>query len=396
MARIFSKIEYDFRIFFLDFQSLFILMRIAYIFLPGRIERLAQVNNKELPTEFFYGAIELRKKGYEVDIFEIDERPRRRVIRFVFEHLLRKKNLPVKMSISTLDAVQRLLPDLKEYDIVVGTTSGIAFSLSFWKIVNRLNFSVVGIISGILNYQLSSIRVMISRFLLKRITTHLFGQAELEPLCKEYGIARDQVTINYFGVDYRFWTGDSTAGNDGYLLAIGNDSMRDFSVLLETAKRIERQVILVTRRDIFGDIPHNVQIIKGAWHSRELSDDVLREMYRKAFCVVVPLKESFQPSGQSVTLQAMACEKPVILTRTNGLWDRTYLRHNENILFVEPGNIDQIIVCLSELENNAMKSSELGKNARKYVLEHARIEFFAERLEKSIRSFSNVSEKIYE
>jgi glycosyltransferase involved in cell wall biosynthesis len=300
------------------------------------------------------------------------------------------------MSISTLDAVQRLLPDLKEYDVVVGTTSGIAFSLSFWKIANRLHFSVLGIVSGILNYQLNSIRVMISRFLLKRMTMHLFGEAELEPLCKEYGIARDQVTINYFGVDYGFWTGDSTAGNDGYLLAIGNDSMRDFSVLLETAKRIERQVVLVTRRDIFGDIPPNVQIIKGAWHSRELSDDVLREMYRKAFCVVVPLKESLQPSGQSVTLQAMACEKPVILTRTNGLWDRTYLRHNENILFVEPGNIDQIIVCLSELENNTMKSNELGENARKYVLEHACIDFFAERLEKSIRSFSKVSEKKYE
>lgn len=371
-------------------------MRIAYIFLPGRIDRLVQMDDKELPTEFFYGAIELRKKGYEIDIFEVDERPRRGVIRFISEHSLRKKYLPVKMNISTLDAVRRLLPDLREYDVVVATTSGIAFSLSFWKIGYRLSFSIAGIINGILNYNLNIIRVILSRILLKRMTVHLFGEAELEPICKEYGIARDQVTVNYFGVDCGFWTGDSTAGNDGYLLAIGNDSMRDFSVLFEMAKRIERQVVLVTRRNISGNIPANVQIIKGAWHSRELSDDVLREMYRKAFCVVVPLKESFQPSGQSVTLQAMACEKPVILTRTNGLWDRTYLRHNENILFVEPGNINQIIVCMSELENNAMKSNELGKNARKYVLEHARIDFFAERLEKSIRSFSKVSEKTYE
>jgi glycosyltransferase involved in cell wall biosynthesis len=368
-------------------------MRIAYIFLPGRIARLAQIDNRELPTDFFYGAIELRKKGYEVDIFEVDERPRRGLIRILSEFLLRKKFSPVKMNPSTLDAVWRLLPELKKYDVVVATTSGIAFSLSFWKIACRLSFSVVGIINGILNYNFNFLRVRLSRLLLKRIAIHLFGEAELDPICLEYGIPSDKITVNNFGVDCSFWHRDQDDSSGGYLLAIGNDSMRDFCLLLEVAKHTEKQVVLVTRREISGDVPANVQIIKGAWHSRELSDLVLREMYRKAFCVVVPLKESYQPSGQSVTLQAMACEKPVILTRTNGLWDQTHLRHNENILFVEPGNIDQIIVCLAELENNAMKSNELGKNARKYVLEHARIEFFAERLEKSIRSFGKVSGK---
>ncbi|NTW87916.1 MAG: glycosyltransferase family 4 protein [Desulfobulbaceae bacterium] len=359
-------------------------MRIAYIFLPGRIDRLAQMGTKELPSEFFYGAIELRKKGFDIDIFEAVEQPRRSLPRYLAEVTLPKRYLPIKTYPSILDAVWILLPKLKAYDVIVATTTGIAFSLVFWKFCYRLNFSVIGIINAILNYQLNSVRVMLSKFLLQRMAIHLFGEGEVEPISLEYGMPRERLTVNYFGVDSTFWHNDSAKEGGQYLLAVGNDSMRDFALLIEVAKRIDKKVVLVTRRDISGEIPANMEIVKGAWHSQELSDLALREMYHKAFCIIVPLKESFQPSGQSVTLQAMACEKPVILTRTSGLWDRKYLRHNENILFVEPGNVDHIIDRLRELDSSTLKSEELGKNARKYVLEHARIDFFAERLERSI------------
>ena len=88
-------------------------MRIAYIFLPGRIDRINTVREKDLPTEFFYGAIELRKKGYRVDILEAVEKPRRSVIRYFSEFVLRKKYLPIKTHPSILDAVWLLLPKLK-------------------------------------------------------------------------------------------------------------------------------------------------------------------------------------------------------------------------------------------------------------------------------------------
>lgn len=352
--------------------------------------------DKDLPTEFFYGAIELRKKGFDVDIFEAVEQPRRSIPRFIAEHILPKRYLPIKTHPSILDAVWNLLPKLKEYDLVVATTTGIAFSLVFWKIFYRLSFPVVGIINAILNYQLNHARVLFSRLLLKRMDVHLFGEGEVEPVSREYGVVRERLTVNYFGVDSTFWHSNSDEKDGQYILAVGNDSMRDFALLIDVAKRVKQQVIVVTRREIFGEIPSNMEVVKGAWHSQELSDIALRDLYRKAFCVIVPLKESFQPSGQSVTLQAMACEKPVILTRTSGLWDRTHLRHDDNIFLVEPGNIDQILSCLRKLENKTMQSNELGKHARKYVLEHGRIEFFAERLEKSIRNLCKVPEKTYE
>lgn len=363
-------------------------MRIAYIYLPGRIERLAKMGGEEFPTDFFYGAIELRKKGYCLDIFEVDERPRRGVGRFISEYALRMRYLPVKTNTSILDAVRILLPELEKYDVVVATTTGIAFALTFWKVAFRLPFSVIGVINAILNYDLNYARIMLSRFLLNRMKVHLFGEGEFEPICREYGVSRENITVNHFGVDSRFWKSDNGPNNDGYILAVGNDSMRDFSVLLEVARKIDRKILIVTRREIPGEIPDNVHIIKGAWHSREIDDLALKNLYCKAFCIIVPLKESYQPSGQSVTLQAMACEKPVILTNTSGLWDRKHLKHGENVLMVDPGKWEQIYNMLQLLEQNSIQSKNIANNARQYVLNHGRIDFFAERIEQTFEELT--------
>ena len=57
-----------------------------------------------------------------------------------------------------------------------------------------------------------------------------------------------------------------------------------------------------------------------------ISQMKIRELYQDAFAIIIPLKDVFQPSGYSVTLQAMACGKPVVLTKTKGLWAQKYLK----------------------------------------------------------------------
>ena len=41
----------------------------------------------------------------------------------------------------------------------------------------------------------------------------------------------------------------------------------------------------------------------------------LRKLYQDASIIVIPIRDVFQPSGYSVTLQAMSCGKPVILPK---------------------------------------------------------------------------------
>ena len=96
---------------------------------------------------------------------------------------------------------------------------------------------------------------------------------------------------------------------------------------------------IVTRRKV--NVPegaNHVRIATGDFFgSDSMSDQQVRDVYNKACAIVVPLKDVWQPSGYSVTLQAMSCGRPVILTKTRGLWSPNMLVDGENCLLVPPG-----------------------------------------------------------
>ena len=70
----------------------------------------------------------------------------------------------------------------------------------------------------------------------------------------------------------------------------------------------------------------NVTVHNGSWRSEELDDSFIRKLYHNSSLTILPIKETFQPSGQSVSLQSMSCGTPVMITKTKGFWD------NENFI----------------------------------------------------------------
>jgi glycosyltransferase involved in cell wall biosynthesis len=118
----------------------------------------------------------------------------------------------------------------------------------------------------------------------------------------------------------------------------------------------------------------------GSWRKELLSDDELRDLYQRAICVVVPLTDRLAPTGQSVCLQAMSCARPVIMTRTRGLWDRN-LRDGENLLLFSPGDSAGLAARVNRLVGDPSLAAELGYAGRESVFRHFRIVDFAERLE---------------
>ena len=80
--------------------------------------------------------------------------------------------------------------------------------------------------------------------------------------------------------------------------------------------------------------------------------------------VVIPLKETIQPAGQSTCLQAMACGKAVIMSNVSGLWDRDIMVGGENVLLPEPGNIKQLSLAIKELLENKSLRLSLSNKAR--------------------------------
>lgn len=374
-------------------------MNFAFIYLPGRLQRLnvfdegflrLQEHHSHKPSEFYYGAFELQKNGHSVDLFEVVERPRRSLIKLIAENLLKKKYFPVKTYTGIVDSVFFLLPELSRFDVVIATTPGIAFSLAIWKKLGRFDKPIIGIQSGILNYPLNRIRVLLTRQLLRCMWTQLYGVGELTEMKRLYGIPKDRIEVNCFGVDTTFWTPGEIESDGDYVLCVGNDALRDFDTLIDTAKKSSMRFIVVTKRSLPASLPQNIEVISGDWNSSVLNDTSLRDLYRRSLVVVVPLKPSLQPSGQSVTLQAMACGKPVIISCTEGIWDRADLGHEENIIFVPPCDPNELNDAIKKVWLNKSLRKKIVTGGRQYVTENCRIEQFASRLENLSRRVINL------
>ena len=76
----------------------------------------------------------------------------------------------------------------------------------------------------------------------------------------------------------------------------------------------------------------NYVIYNGSWGDKALSDKDLAELYQNARFTFLPIKNTLQPSGQSVALQSMACGTPVLISDYEGFWDNKNIINNKNIL----------------------------------------------------------------
>jgi glycosyltransferase involved in cell wall biosynthesis len=348
---------------------------IGFVFNPGRLDRLDACRRGEAPSEFFYGAIELAARGLDIRFLETDPATPVHWPCAAFNFL--GQNGPVKLDGSFMQATGNLLNQLNECDVVVGTTGGHAFALAFWRSIGCLRVPIVAIQAGLLNHKINFLRRHSTTFFLKRMQSMLYGESEVDLMHQVFSGIRGHVHVNQFGVDTAFWT-PGPASESGYILAVGNDGRRDYATLIEAARQLPWRVILITTCEL-PSLPSNVEHIRGSY-VRGVSDTKLRDLYRGASCVVVPLKPTFQPSGQSVTLQAMACGRPVVLTETQGVWSRDTVRDGETLLLTPPEDTNRLVQAIRCMMENMEFGKNLGISARNAVVRSATIQSFADRL----------------
>ena len=119
-----------------------------------------------------------------------------------------------------------------------------------------------------------------------------------------------------------------------------------------------------------------LKITNGSYYkfNGSLTDIEIRTLYQDSFAVIIPLKNVFQPSGYSVTLQAMACGKPVILTLTKGLWAPKIFKNLENCILVKPYSPLQIENSIRLLEEKINIYKKISENAIITAREHFSLE----------------------
>jgi glycosyltransferase involved in cell wall biosynthesis len=128
---------------------------------------------------------------------------------------------------------------------------------------------------------------------------------------------------------------------------VGNDGRRDYDTLVKVAGMMpDHEFTILTRFEAPNHLPGNVR-----WHcmnspEKYLSLKELLPLYQSSQCVVLPLKESLQPSGQSVAMQAMMCGAPVVITKTEGWWGSNVIRDGKEVALVSPDNAEELAAAI--------------------------------------------------
>jgi glycosyltransferase involved in cell wall biosynthesis len=367
-------------------------MNITFLYSSGRLIRVDRIATSEAADDFLYGAIELQARGHNIKMVELPATTKHRSLRLLGKLLFNLRILPHKMDGDLLSQVYAALPQLAAADVIIVAGTPLALSLTTFHFLRFLKAPIVGIHAGIFNYSLNNIQTFILRHLTKRHWVIIFGNGEKKRLHTLIGQnLQHQIVVNYCGIDTNFWT--PKPFEPEYILALGNDSQRDYQTLLDAAKHVSFPFLLITRKYVPDDLPSNVTLLSGDMRQEIISDVALREIYRKAACVVIPLLETLQPSGQSVCLQAMACGIPVIMTNTSGIWDATKLHDGVNILLVSVGGTSQIITHIEKLLSDRKYSQTIAENGLQLTLNEWNMEQWTDVLERVCIQCKNINQR---
>ena len=277
-----------------------------------------------------------------------------------------------------LRGTRSLLPELREADVVVGTTTATAVALAAWRRVGRLRPPLVGIVAGLLNRPWGRARRLTTLPLLRAMHAMLYGPGEAPGLLALDPRLAGRVHVNPFGVDTSFWSpGGSPVGS---VLAIGNDGHRDWETLLRAAPSIDAEVRILTRHPPPATLPANVRWEPADWH-RSLSQ---RRRRPRGVPLGVRGRRSRQgraaavgPERDASGVGLRSARRPHPHARPLG---PDGLRDGENVLLVPPGDPIALAAAVTRVLSDRGFGEAVGATARESLATTASVERYAERL----------------
>ena len=224
------------------------------------------------------------------------------------------------------------------------------------KVLKRRNENFV-ITMGLFGKQSTNFLKSIFNFIYQRIFLYsadkfiFLGYGEYEFVKNNFSKYKSKFEYLPFCVDTKFWSMSKNEKKEG-ILFVGNDGKRDYNFLIKLSQHLpELNFTVITNQELNFNTS-NVRYIKGNWSDQLISDESLREIYSKSKLTIIPIKNSYQPSGQSVTLQAMSCGRSVVISKTEGFWDTKNFKNEEHLFFVEKNDLSGWINELDKIYNN--------------------------------------------
>ena len=254
----------------------------------------------------------------------------------------------------------------------------------------KCHLFVMGLYSKKIKFpKLKSLHFFVINILVKNLDNLFFlGKEEMKIAKKVHKKYEYKFHYFPFSIDTEFWRTDNIdSSKKEQIIFVGNDGNRDAKLLVNIAKNIPDKDFL-----FISEIPYlqnlnveNIKILKGKWGSTEISDEKLKKHYENSRLCILPLKESSQPSGQSVSLQCMSLGIPVMISKTKGFWDYDVFKHKENILFTN-NDLRSWVDNINLFYKNTKLLDLISKNAKATVVNKYNLKIFFDFLINKISS----------
>lgn len=357
-------------------------INILYVFGNGRKDRI-EMNNTD-SKEFFYGYFSLKNDYQNTDFIEMlpiySNKKDYKIILEVTDKILRKiSNLPFFFH---LIVSYENFKKIKNSTHIIATNDRLGLSILPIYLVAKLlsKKKLTVIVMGLFSKPRSNLiiyffqKLFLKLFILVTNKFIFLGEGEYKHAVGLYPAYLKKFEIVPFGVNTKFWINKNTKNFEycDYILFVGNDGNRDYESLIKIVNNNkELKFVIVTnqiRPESFSQ--NNFKLFTGDWYNTSLTDNELKKLYTNAKFTILPLKDSFQPSGQSVCLQSMSTGTPVIITKTKGFWDKNNFVNNKNIIFLDSNNINEWSNQMKKLYYDKGVLEALSLNSIKTVEEN--------------------------
>jgi|SRR5271165_913683 len=283
-----------------------------------------------------------------------------------------KKRGPLWAGIDPLRFV-RMVWNYRRYDVLISIDAPSCLLFVLLKRLFRLKKPVVVIDPAVAPFYLNSVRL--NRQVLPYVDhVVVFSRVHEDYLKKEYR-SRVRVSMLYHRIDPLFFDKSRCRKLDRepYIVAVGNDSSRDYERLFEAVEGLPVRVICNTKRKVTRAVPPNVTLQSEYVQYRDL-----RDLYGNAEAVVLPLRNSLHPGGINTLLEAMCIGCPVVVSGSVGIID--YVQHGVTAWVVAPEDAPALRAGIETVLGNADLRQSLSINARKFCISVCAMPVYAEKV----------------
>jgi glycosyltransferase involved in cell wall biosynthesis len=178
------------------------------------------------------------------------------------------------------------------------------------------------------------------------------------------GMQAEKVKRIAFQVDERFFSPPDDPSSGCGVVSVGRE-LRDYPTLFQALEGTGIPVTVVAsspwskREDQTQQrsIPANVTLRKG------LSSIELRELYRSAAVVVVPLMNVDWPAGVTSLFEAQACGRPVVISASEGILDSLDPGAAVSVPCGDAGALREAVLRLIRLPTEAAAIADVGRES---------------------------------